>query len=201
MRIQLAEARRHSSGRRPLTRTCLFLAVATAVLGAGACAQTPANKPESRLGGHSANDAYRWNGSGKRQTYASKDLDAVNRQGAPGAAVGAVGSGDTILFASDSTELTPETKAILDGFAGEMRTKSVRALSIEGHADERGTREYNLALGARRAATVKSYLVAKGMLDSQVRTISFGKERPVATCDDISCWARNRRAQLVIAER
>ena len=160
MRIQLAEARRHSSGRRPLTRTCLFFAVAAAVLGAGACAQTPVTKPESRLGGHSANDAYRWNGSGTRQTYASKDLDAVNRQGAPGAAVGAVGSGDTILFASDSTELTPETKAILDGFAGEMRTKSVRALSIEGHADERGSDEYNLALGERRATQARPTLLA-----------------------------------------
>ena len=114
---------------------------------------------------------------------------------------GAAGSGDTVLFTSDSTDLTPEAKAILDGFVAQMRSKSARALSIEGHADERGTREYNLALGAKRAAAVKSYLVAKGMLESQVRTISFGKEKPVATCDDISCWARNRRAQLVVAER
>ena len=82
-----------------------------------------------------------------------------------------------------------------------MRSKSARALAIEGHADERGTREYNLALGAKRAAAVKSYLVSKGMLESQVRTISFGKEKPIATCDDISCWARNRRAHRPTSPR
>lgn len=197
MRILLAEASRRIAGRRPLTRACLFVTLASAVLGAGACAQTPATQPESRLGGHAANDTYRWNGNGKRQSYEAKDLGGAGH----GTVSGTADSGDTILFTSDSTELTPESKAILDGYVAQMRTKSVRAMSIEGHADERGTREYNLALGARRAATVKTYLVSKGMLESQVRTISFGKERPVATCDDISCWARNRRAQLVVAER
>ena len=197
MRILIAEVPRRLSGRRPLTRTCLLITMAAAVLGAGACAQTPAAKPESRLGGASANDNHRWNGNGKRQTYNSKDLGGAGSGGASGAA----GSGDTVLFTSDSTDLTPESKVILDGFVAQMRSKSARALSIEGHADERGTREYNLALGAKRAAAVKSYLVSKGMLESQVRTISFGKEKPVATCDDISCWARNRRAQLVVAER
>ena len=201
MRILLAEAPRRIAGRRPLTRACLFVTLASAVLGAGACAQTPATKPESRLGGHAANDTYRWTGNEKRQSYESKDLGGAGHGSAPGSHLGATGSGDTVLFTSDSTELTVESKAILDGYVAQMRTKSVRAMSIEGHADERGTREYNLALGARRAATVKTYLVSKGMLESQVRTISFGKERPVATCDDISCWARNRRAQLIVAER
>ncbi len=201
MRILLAEAPRHLAGRRPLTRACLFVTMSSALLGAGACAQTPGAKPESRLGGQAANDSFRWNGNGKRQTYDSKDLGGSSIGAAPGSQSGAAGSSDTVLFTSDSTELTPEAKAILDGFVAQMRSKSARALAIEGHADERGTREYNLALGARRAAVVKSYLVSKGMLESQVRTTSFGKERPVATCDDISCWARNRRAQLVVAER
>ena len=66
--------------------------------------------------------------------------------------------------------------------------------TIEGHADERGTREYNLALGARRAQTVRDYLVSRGVAASRIRTISYGKERPVALCDDISCWSQNRRA-------
>jgi peptidoglycan-associated lipoprotein len=69
---------------------------------------------------------------------------------------------------------------------------------IEGHADERGTREYNLALGARRATTTRNYLVSKGVAASRLRTISYGKERPVAVCDDISCWSQNRRAVTVV---
>jgi peptidoglycan-associated lipoprotein len=69
---------------------------------------------------------------------------------------------------------------------------------IEGHADERGTREYNLALGARRAAAVRDYMIAHGVQASRMRTISYGKERPVAVCDDISCWSQNRRAVTVL---
>ncbi len=69
---------------------------------------------------------------------------------------------------------------------------------MEGHADERGTREYNFALGARRAQAARDYLVSRGVNASRVRTISFGKERPVAVCDDISCWSQNRRAVTVL---
>jgi peptidoglycan-associated lipoprotein len=69
---------------------------------------------------------------------------------------------------------------------------------VEGHADERGTREYNFALGARRAESVKNYLSAKGVSASRIRTISYGKERPVAVCDNISCWSQNRRAVTVL---
>jgi peptidoglycan-associated lipoprotein len=64
---------------------------------------------------------------------------------------------------------------------------------LEGHADERGTREYNLALGARRAAAARQYLSSRGVAANRINTISFGKERPVAVCDDISCWSQNRR--------
>jgi peptidoglycan-associated lipoprotein len=177
-------------------------AMATAVLGAGACTSASTAKPESRLGMQPGDENHRWNGNARRQGYGSKDIGAPGQGGGLSGAAGSnVGTGDTILFLSDSTDLTPESKTILDGFVAQMRQRPVRALSIEGHADERGTREYNLALGARRAANVKAYLVSKGMLESQVRTVSFGKERPVATCDDISCWAKNRRAQIVVAGR
>ena len=71
-------------------------------------------------------------------------------------------------------------------------------LTVEGHADERGTREYNFALGARRAETAKDYLMARGISAARIRTISYGKERPVATCNDISCWSQNRRAVTVL---
>ena len=70
--------------------------------------------------------------------------------------------------------------------------------TIEGHADERGTREYNIALGARRAQAVRDYLVSRGIQAQRMRTISFGKERPVAVCNDISCWSQNRRAVTVL---
>jgi len=73
------------------------------------------------------------------------------------------------------------------------------SFTIEGHADERGTREYNFALGARRAETVRDYLIAKGIAAGRMKTISYGKERPVAVCDDISCWSQNRRAVTVLA--
>ena len=71
-------------------------------------------------------------------------------------------------------------------------------LTIEGHADERGTREYNLALGARRAAATRDFLISKGVAGNRMKTISYGKERPVAVCDDISCWSQNRRAVTVL---
>jgi peptidoglycan-associated lipoprotein len=71
-------------------------------------------------------------------------------------------------------------------------------ITIEGHADERGTREYNIALGARRAQTVRSYLASRGVSAGRMRTISYGKERPVAVCNDISCWSQNRRAVTVL---
>jgi peptidoglycan-associated lipoprotein len=71
-------------------------------------------------------------------------------------------------------------------------------ITVEGHADERGTREYNFALGQRRAEAAKNYLAARGVPASRMRTISFGKERPVAVCNDISCWSQNRRAVTVL---
>ena len=72
------------------------------------------------------------------------------------------------------------------------------AITVEGHADERGTREYNLALGARRAAATRDFLIGRGVASKRLRTISYGKERPVAVCDDISCWSQNRRAVTVL---
>ena len=74
------------------------------------------------------------------------------------------------------------------------------AFTVEGHADERGTREYNIALGARRAQAVREYLVARGIDGARMRTISYGKERPVAVCNDISCWSQNRRAVTVLSQ-
>ena len=82
-----------------------------------------------------------------------------------------------------------------------LQQYSQYTITIEGHADERGTREYNIALGAKRAQAVRNYLAQHGINAARMRTISYGKERPVAVCNDISCWSQNRRAQTVLNSR
>ena len=109
-----------------------------------------------------------------------------------------VAVGDRIFFPVDQTELTPQAQATLDRQAQWLQRYPRYTALIEGHADERGTREYNLALSARRATVVHAYLVGRGVAPSRLRTISYGKERPVALCDDESCWSQNRRAVTVI---
>ncbi|HXE25785.1 MAG TPA: peptidoglycan-associated lipoprotein Pal [Roseiarcus sp.] len=106
--------------------------------------------------------------------------------------------GDRVFFDTDQTDLSPTAQATLDKQAAWLNQYNKYSFTIEGHADERGTREYNFALGERRAQAVHDYLVAKGVAASRMRTISYGKERPVATCDDISCWSQNRRAVTVL---
>jgi peptidoglycan-associated lipoprotein len=106
--------------------------------------------------------------------------------------------GDTIRFESDSSDLTPQARATLVAQAQWLRQYPQHAIVIEGHADERGTREYNIALGARRAETTRSFLVANGVNPQRMRTISYGKERPVAVCDNVSCWSQNRRTVTVL---
>jgi peptidoglycan-associated lipoprotein len=105
-----------------------------------------------------------------------------------------VNVGDRVFFDTDSSELTPQARATLDKQAQWLNNYNRYSFTIEGHADERGTREYNIALGARRAQTVREYLASRGIAPQRMNTISYGKERPVAVCDDISCWSQNRRA-------
>jgi peptidoglycan-associated lipoprotein len=110
-----------------------------------------------------------------------------------------VNVGDRIFFETDSSSLTVKARQILDKQAQWLARYASYPITIEGHADERGTREYNLALGARRAAATRDYLAARGVNANRIRTISYGKERPVAVCNDISCWSQNRRAVTVLA--
>jgi len=109
-----------------------------------------------------------------------------------------VNVGDRVFFDTDSSELTAQSRATLDKQAQWLNQYSNYAFTIEGHADERGTREYNIALGARRAQTVREYLASRGVQAQRMHTISYGKERPVAVCNDISCWSQNRRAVTVL---
>ena len=109
-----------------------------------------------------------------------------------------VNVGDRVFFESDSTELSQQAVSTLEKQAQWLRTYPQYSFLIEGHADERGTREYNIALGARRAQAVREYLASRGVQAQRMRTISYGKERPVAVCNDISCWSQNRRAVTVL---
>lgn len=110
-----------------------------------------------------------------------------------------VAVGDRVFFDTDQTDLNMEGRAIIDRQAQWLNQYTKYTATIEGHADERGTREYNLALGARRAQSVQEYLVSKGVNPNRLRTISYGKERPVSVCDDISCWSKNRRAVTALS--
>jgi peptidoglycan-associated lipoprotein len=134
---------------------------------------------------------------------ASQNADNSNASAVNPAAPGSqqdfvVNVGDRVFFETDSSELSPQARATLDKQAQWLNRYAQYNFMIEGHADERGTREYNLALGARRAQTVRDYLISRGIAAARMNTISYGKERPVALCDDISCWSQNRRAVTVL---
>jgi peptidoglycan-associated lipoprotein len=130
---------------------------------------------------------------------AKSQVDQTSSSATPGSQQDfVVNVGDRVFFETDSSELTEQARATLDKQAQWLSNYSRYAFTIEGHADERGTREYNIALGARRAQTVREYLTTRGIAAARMRTISYGKERPVAVCDDISCWSQNRRAVTVL---
>ncbi|MBA3517805.1 MAG: peptidoglycan-associated lipoprotein Pal [Rhizobiales bacterium] len=109
-----------------------------------------------------------------------------------------VNVGDRIFFESDSSTIAQQGLATLDKQVQWLAQYPNYTFILEGHADERGTREYNLALGARRSTAVRDYMISRGVAANRMRTVSFGKERPVAVCDNISCWSQNRRAVTVL---
>ena len=150
-------------------------AVLGAALAIAACAKNPAEEPSALAGAN----------AGVAAPGSPRDF--------------AVNVGDRVFFDSDSSELSPTAQATLDKQARWLQQYARYNFTVEGHADERGTREYNFALGARRAEAAKQYLVARGISVARIHTISYGKERPVAVCNDISCWSQNRRAVTVLA--
>lgn len=153
-------------------------ALMAATLVAGGCANKSANPDSAQLGP----------GAGGPITPGTQRDFSVN-------------VGDLVYFSSDSSDLTPEAQQTLQKQAQWLRQYPQFTITIEGHADERGTREYNMALGARRATAVRNYLTRAGVQGQRLRTISYGKERPVAVCNDISCWSQNRRGQTVLNNR
>jgi peptidoglycan-associated lipoprotein len=153
-------------------RAARLVAVLAAALAISACANKPGDDAQANAAGQAT--------PGSQQDFV-------------------VNVGDRVFFETDSSELTPQSRATLDKQSQWLNTYSQYGqFTVEGHADERGTREYNIALGARRAQTVRDYLIAHGVAANRMRTISYGKERPVALCDDISCWSQNRRAVTVL---
>jgi peptidoglycan-associated lipoprotein len=151
---------------------CLAVAIGFAVT---ACADNP--KPEDMVGGK----------YGPATPGSARDF--------------AVNAGDLVYFSTDSADLSPEARQTLTNQARWLQRYSQYTITIEGHADERGTREYNIALGAKRAQAVRAFLAQNGVNAGRIRTVSYGKERPVAVCNDISCWSQNRRAQTVLNSR
>jgi peptidoglycan-associated lipoprotein len=138
----------------------------------------------------------------KKTPNSAADLGLGGGAGAatPGSAQDfTVNVGDRIFFDLDSSAIRADAQGILSRQAQWLNQYGNYAIVVEGHADERGTREYNLALGARRAAATRDYLVSRGVAANRIRTISYGKERPVAVCDDISCWSQNRRAVTTLS--
>ena len=106
--------------------------------------------------------------------------------------------GNTVYFGFDSAELSGSAQATLDRQAAFLNVNPALVVIVEGHADERGTREYNLALGDRRAIAVRDYMLAKGLNSARIRTVSYGKERPAVSGSNEDAWERNRRAATVL---
>lgn len=129
----------------------------------------------------------------------SVDLNAANAAANPTSpAYFQTTVGDRVLFAVDQSNLSDVARQTLVAQAAWLQANGDFSATIEGHADEQGTREYNLALGARRANSAKEFLVSQGVAASRLRTVSYGKERPIAICSDETCYSQNRRAVTVL---
>ena len=169
------------------------IALGAALLLLAACGSTP--DEEAGLGPV---------GAGMGAGAGMGDGSGIGMQALPGQAMPGtqedleVNVGDRVFFALDSYQLSPEAQDTLQRQAAWLQQFPNLTVTVEGHADERGTREYNLALGERRAQAVKNYLGALGVAPSRVLTISYGKERPVDAGSNEEAWARNRRGVTVV---
>lgn len=176
---------------RMMMRSALFGAL---MLGLAACESAPPYDP-SLSGGGSGSGApgtYGAASGGSNVTTAALSREETQRQFS-------IEVGDRVFFDYDSFALKPEGRATLDKQVAWLKRNGQWRIVIEGHSDERGTREYNLALADRRATTVKAYLVNQGIPADRISTISYGKERPVALGSNEAAWAQNRRGVTVLA--
>ena len=166
-----------------------FLSLLAATLLLAACGSTEEESADTTGGGSSVGS------QGSTVGTTSQSL--------PGPEAGSqedlvVNVGDRVLFGTDRSDLSPSGQATVEALAVWLKSFPSVTMTVEGHADERGTREYNLALGERRANSVQDYLIALGVNPNRVSTISFGKERPVVLGSNEEAWAQNRRAAFVV---
>ena len=146
-----------------------------------------------KLGGGNGDGVFGLNASGNSGMIAGSASDPASN------AYFQQAVGDRVMFEVDQSSLTAVGRATLDGQATWLLTNADYTAIIEGHADEQGTREYNIALGNRRADAARSYLVSKGVPSSRMQIVSYGKERPIEICSEEACYAKNRRAVTVLA--
>ncbi|MCK5778767.1 MAG: peptidoglycan-associated lipoprotein Pal [Rhodospirillales bacterium] len=164
-----------------------FLSVLAAVALLAACETAPESSGSTQSSGAASTTS----------SSSGSSTSAVQIQGGTQEDL-VVNVGDRVFFAFDSSELSAEARASLEKQAAWMKKFGGVRVVVEGHCDERGTREYNLALGERRANAAKDYLVALGINPARVKTISYGKERPAALGHNETAWAQNRRAVTVV---
>lgn len=176
----------------PIARIAL---IAAAVAALGACApRAPVEGATGPTPGASANVP----------PYPGAGAGAIDGSGLGSSAPGSendfvMNVGDRIYFDLDSYQISPEAFPRLDAQAAWLQRYPQVTVRIEGNADERGTREYNLALGARRAESIRNYLIERGVSAGRIDTISFGKERPIAQGSNEEAWARNRNGRTALA--
>lgn len=182
-----------------------FLSLFAAALLLAACETGPDSSAET--GGEGSNQAGQptdvQGGSGDGSGTGGTGSGDVSSQEIQGPAPGTqehlvVNVGDRVFFGFDQASLSDEAKATVEKLAAWLKQYPQRTVTIEGHADERGTREYNLALGARRANAVRDYLIVMGIDPNRVETVSFGEERPAVSGSNPEAWSQNRRAVFVV---
>ena len=162
-----------------------FIMAIAALFVASAC--TTVTDTDSGAGG--SGESTKSSSSSSVESSQSKSAEIL-----PGSQADLVSNvGDRVLFEYDSSDLTPEARRTLERQAAWLKRYSNVSVTVEGHCDERGTREYNLALGERRATAVSNFLVALGINGARIMTISYGKEKPVALGSNDTAWSQNRR--------
>ena len=177
---------------------CRILAVALVAATMWGCGSTPKDEASTSTAGDPGDSAA--SATDDTGSVSSSDLEAK-----PGIPPGTpedfvVNIGDRVHFGFDRFDLTNEARDVLRGQADWLKQHDSIAVTIAGHADERGTREYNLALGERRAISVRSFLIALGIDPERIRTVSYGKERPVDPASTEEAWGKNRRGVTQIDE-
>ncbi|MFW8637051.1 peptidoglycan-associated lipoprotein Pal [Cribrihabitans pelagius] len=165
-------------------KTAMAIAV---MLGLGACSNSPWNDTLNGAGAGAGS------GAGAGAGIGTGALDPASP------AYFRESVGDRVLFAVDQSTLSPAAESTLQGQARWLAANPDYVVTIEGHADEQGTREYNLALGARRANSAREFLMSQGISAGRIKVVSYGKERPIEICSEEACYTKNRRAVTVLA--